>query len=177
VLVVSGINHGANLGDDVHYSGTVSAAFEGAILGIPAIAVSLTHQARPHFVTAAEVGRRVAERVLKQGLPEGIVLNVNVPDRPIGKIRGIRITKQGKRNYGGIIVEKVDPRGRKYYWIGGDGESFEDLPGSDCNAVREGFVSITPLKVGLTSLSAMRQLARSGFTRAKCSGEKGKTHG
>lgn len=157
-LIVSGINHGANLGDDVHYSGTVSVAFEGGIIGIPSIAVSLAAPAKRHFAVAAKVGAMVAKRVLTQGLPTGIILNVNVPDLPAEKILGLTVTRQGKRNYGGIIVEKVDPRGRKYYWIGGDESGFEDIPESDCNAIREGKVSITPLRVNLTDESTRTRL-------------------
>ncbi len=159
-IVVSGINHGANLGDDVHYSGTVSAAFEGGIMGIPSVAVSLAGNGGKHFATAATIAARVVKRSLCEGLPREIVLNINVPDVPLKKVKGIRFTTQGKRNYGGIIVEKVDPRGRKYYWIGGDESGFEDVPFSDCNAVREGFVSITPLRVNLTDKAALDWLSR-----------------
>jgi 5'-nucleotidase len=159
-LIVSGINDTANLGDDVHYSGTVSAAFEGGILGIPSMAVSLAGNGGAHFAVAAEIAARVAGKVLAGGLPTSIVLNVNVPDLPLAELKGIRMTKQGKRNYGGVIVEKVDPRGRKYYWIGGDPMSFEDIPRSDCNAVREGYVSITPLRVNLTDRAALANLSR-----------------
>ncbi len=154
-LVVSGINHGANLGDDIHYSGTVSGAFEGGIMGIPSMAVSLVGDGEGGFAGAAEVAAEVARRVLEEGLPPGVILNVNVPE---GEIKGIVLTAQGKRNYGGVIVEKVDPRGRKYYWIGGDETGFEDIPGSDCNAVRDGYVSITPLRVNLTDTSSLRKL-------------------
>jgi 5'-nucleotidase len=158
-LIVSGINHGANLGDDVHYSGTVSAAFEGGIMGIPSIAVSLIGNGARNFAEAGEIAASVAERVLREGLPPGIILNINVPDLSSGKVRGVRFTKQGKRNYGGIIVEKLDPRGRKYYWIGGDDTGFEDIPGSDCNAVLEGFVSITPLRVNITDMAELRRIS------------------
>jgi 5'/3'-nucleotidase len=159
-LIASGINHGANLGDDVHYSGTVSAAFEGGILGIPSMAVSLAGNGGMHFVTAGLLAQRIAKKMLQSGLPRGIILNVNVPDLPAGEVRGTRITRQGKRNYGGIIVEKLDPRGKKYYWIGGDEAGFEDVPQSDCNAVREGFASITPLRVNLTDRAAAAALLR-----------------
>ncbi|MFH1829284.1 MAG: 5'/3'-nucleotidase SurE [Pseudomonadota bacterium] len=158
-LIVSGINHGANLGDDVHYSGTVSAAFEGGILGIPSMAVSLVGSGQKNFVKAAEVAAIIARDVLRKGLPRGIILNINVPDTCSHKIKGMMFTKQGKRNYGGIIVEKKDPRGRKYYWIGGDESGFEDIPGSDCNAIKEGFVSITPLRVNLTDKATLKKLS------------------
>ncbi len=153
-LIVSGINDGPNLGDDVHYSGTVSAAVEGGILGVPGIAMSMGSRDVIDFTPAAQFAVRLARLVLAHGLPKGIILNVNVPNLPAAKLRGHAFTKQGKRNYGDIIVEKIDPRGRKYYWIGGDEAGFVDIPGSDCNAVAEGRISITPLRVNLTDRSA-----------------------
>ena len=159
-LVVSGINHGANLGDDVHYSGTVSAAFEGGIMGIPSMAVSLVGNGKGSFAKAGEVAAAIARRVLLDGLPRGVILNVNVPDIRSREIKGIAFAEQGKRNYGGVIVEKVDPRGKKYYWIGGDESGFEDIPGSDCNAIRDGYVSITPLRVKLTDRTALKRLSK-----------------
>lgn len=150
-LIVSGINKGANLGDDVHYSGTVSAALEGGIMEIPSIAVSLmTHEEQGHFNTAAKFAAKVARLVLKKGLPPGVILNVNVPDKPASKIRGYAFTTQGKRDYGDLIEERIDPRGRAYYWIGGNQFGFEDVPGSDCNAILENKISITPIRVNLT---------------------------
>jgi 5'-nucleotidase len=157
-LVVSGINHGANLGDDIHYSGTVSAAYEGGIMGIPSMAVSLVGRGKLKLAKAGEVAALIAERVLKDGLPRGVILNVNVPNISGRDVKGITFTKQGKRNYGGVIVEKEDPRGRKYYWIGGDEQGFEDIPGSGCNAVLDGFVSVTPLRVNLTDSSSLKKL-------------------
>lgn len=165
-LVVSGINHGANLGDDIHYSGTVSAAFEGGIMGIPSMAVSLVGNGRKNFRKAGEVAAFVARRVLDEGLPKGVVLNINVPDTHSKGMKGIVFTKQGKRNYGGVIVEKEDPRGRKYYWIGGDESGFEDIADSDCNAVRDGYVSITPLRVNLTDKAALKRLASWRLSKA-----------
>jgi len=157
-LVVSGINRGANLGDDIHYSGTVSAAYEGGIMGIPSVAVSIVGSGRWGLAKGCEMAKLIARRVLEEGLPRGVILNVNVPDIPGRKIRGVAFTEQGKRNYGDVIVVKEDPRGRKYYWIGGDEQGFEDIPGSDCNAVMEGFVSITPLRVDLTDSASLRKL-------------------
>ncbi|MBN1283472.1 MAG: 5'/3'-nucleotidase SurE [Proteobacteria bacterium] len=165
-LIVSGVNHGPNLGDDVHYSGTVSVAFEGGILGIPSIAVSCMGSGSG-LHSAAEIACEIGEKVLRRGLPRGIVLNVNVPDLPMCMIKGVSVTKQGKRNYGGVIVEKTDPRGKKYYWIGGDQSGFEDVPRSDCNAVRAGFVSITPLRVNLSDRAGIGALARLGFASKK----------
>ncbi|MBT3181862.1 MAG: 5'/3'-nucleotidase SurE [Deltaproteobacteria bacterium] len=158
-LIVSGINHGPNIGDDVHYSGTVSAAYEGGIEGIPSIAMSLLFKNGKHFKSAAEFAKRVSKKVLKEGLPRGVILNVNVPDLPEKEILGYKITKQGKRNYGDIIVDKVDPKGRKYYWIGGDQNGFEDIPSSDCNAVREDYISITPLRVDITDKPTLKKLS------------------
>lgn len=159
-LIVSGINHGANLGDDVHYSGTVSAAFEGGLLGVPSMAVSQdSTNGTVDFHPAAAFARKVAAMILKKGLPSGVILNVNVPNVPRNKIKGYLFTKQGKRNYGGIIVEKVDPRGRKYYWIGGNQEDFEDIKGSDSDALRRGYISISPLIVDLTSDRTLSQIS------------------
>lgn len=150
-IIVSGINNSANLGDDVHYSGTVSAAVEGGIMGIPSIAISLmATEGLGHFETAGRFAAKLVKKVLKEGLPPGVILNVNVPNLPMKQIKGYKFTKQGKRNYGDIIAERLDPRGRKYYWIGGDQFAFEDIPGSDCNAVLENYISITPIRVNLT---------------------------
>jgi 5'-nucleotidase len=157
-LIVSGINRGANLGDDAHYSGTVSAAMEGGILGVRAIAISVVARQRIAYKPAASFCTRLAKKVLKDGLPKGIILNVNVPNLPTSKIKGYQFTKQGKRNYGDIIVEKIDPRGQKYYWIGGDETGFVDIPDSDCNVVAEGKISITPIRVNLTDASALKRL-------------------
>ncbi len=151
-LIVSGINRGANLGDDVHYSGTVSAAMEGALMGIPSLAVSLvTREDTPRFSTAAFYAAKLVKKISKEGMPGGVVLNANIPYLSQDKIKGYALTTLGKRNYGDIIVEKIDPRGKKYYWIGGDEAGFEDIPGSDCNAVQEGKISITPLTANMTN--------------------------
>lgn len=157
-LIASGINRGGNLGDDVHYSGTVSAAVEGAIMGIPSLAFSTVARDNFKYHSAGNIAVKISKKVLREGLPKGIVLNVNIPNLPQKKIRGYVFTKQGKRDYGDIIEEKVDPRGRKYYWIGGDDVGFEDIPGSDCNAIHEGKVSITPIRVNLTDLALLERL-------------------
>ena len=157
-LIVSGINHGANLGDDVHYSGTVSAAIEGGVLGIPSIAVSLVTDGKGEFVVAADFAVRLARNVLNYGLAKGVILNVNVPDLSARDIAGYEFTKLGKRDYGDIIVEKVDPRGKKYYWIGGNHQIFKDIANSDCNAVRAGKISITPLRVNLTARDTLKKM-------------------
>jgi len=159
-LLVSGINKGANLGDDITYSGTVSAAMEGTLLGVPSIAVSLVTRSRFRFDTAAAVAADVARKVMKRGIPDDTLLNVNVPNAPREEIKGVRVTRMGKRVYGDMIVEKRDPRGRKYYWIGGDHLHSEDVPGSDLEAIEDGFVSITPIHLDLTNYAALRALRK-----------------
>jgi 5'/3'-nucleotidase len=148
-LMLSGINHGPNLADDVTYSGTVAAAMEASILGVPAIAFSLVARGPMEFGPAARFAHRLAEAALGQDLPSNLLLNVNVP----GGIEptSYAVTRLGKHSYGFEVVEKVDPRGRKYYWIGGNEYQHEDIPGSDCNAVlRDRLVSVTPLQLDLT---------------------------
>jgi 5'-nucleotidase len=157
-LIVSGINRGANLGEDVHYSGTVSAAVEGAIMGIPAIAVSVVGRDRFHYELAANFALKLARKVIKEGMPTGVVLNVNVPNLPAASINGVAITKLGKHNYGGIIVEKMDPRGKPYYWIGGNPEDFVDRPGSDCEAYQQHKISVTPIQVDMTDHAFLRKI-------------------
>ncbi len=151
-LIVSGVNRGANLCDDVHYSGTVSAAVEGALMGIPSLAVSLVAYGDdfPHYATAARFAARLSRRVMKEKLPWGFVLNVNVPNLPERRVRGHEFTRLGKRDFGDVIVEKIDPRGRKYYWIAGNDRRFRNVPGSDGNALKARKIAITPLQVDLT---------------------------
>lgn len=159
-LVVSGINDGANLGDDLHYSGTVAAALEGSLLGVPSIAFSLVGRENLQFETAAYYAAQIARTALKENLRVGTVLNVNIPNLPLADIKGISWTVQGKRNYGDIVIENRDPRGRPYYWIGGNEWEFQDIPGSDCNAIRENCVSVTPIKTYMTdsvALDALKQ--------------------
>jgi 5'-nucleotidase len=153
-LIASGINHGANLGDDVTYSGTVSAAMEGTLLGVPSLAVSLVDGG--DFAEAARVARLVACRVLVERLPPKTLLNINVPP---GVPRGVRVTRQGHRVYTDKVVEQRDPRGRAHYWIGGGEPRWETLDGTDMAAVDEGFVSLTPLHLDLTHHRALAQMA------------------
>lgn len=159
-IIISGINHGPNLGDDVHYSGTVSAALEGGIMDVPSFAISLVARERFRFETAAEFAVKLVKKILCDGLPKGVILNVNVPNLPQSQIKGYEITEQGKRNYGNIIVEKIDPRGRKYYWIGGEEAGFDDIPNTDCTAVAEGKISITPLRVNMTDKASLNSLKK-----------------
>jgi 5'-nucleotidase len=150
-LIVSGINKGGNLGDDITYSGTVSAAFEGTLLGIPSFAVSLVARSRFRFDPAARFAARVARSILKKGLPKDTLLNVNVPNLPEEKIQAYQITQQGRWIHnGGTVVEKMDPRGKKYYWIGGGQLVFDRRGNTDFEAVSKGTVSITPLHLDLT---------------------------
>lgn len=149
-LVVSGINPGANLGDDVTYSGTVAGAFEGMLLGIPSIAVSDVSYKPVHQETAAQVASVVATHVLSQGLPPDTTLNVNVPDVPYDDLKGLSITRMGRRNYQDEIVRREDPRGGVYYWIGGDEPTHIMESGTDFEAIEAGRVSITPLHRDLT---------------------------
>lgn len=153
-LVASGVNHGSNLGDDVTYSGTVSAAMEGTLLGVPSIAVSLVDGG--DFEAAGRVARLVAMRVLVEGLPAKTLLNVNVPRQPP---RGVRFTRLGHRVYEGKVVEQVDPRGRTHYWLGGGAPQWGALEGTDMGAVHEGFVAVTPLHLDLTHHRALAQMA------------------
>jgi 5'-nucleotidase len=156
-VVISGVNHGANLGNDVHYSGTVAAAMEGALLGVPAIAVSLAAPPPHDFAEAARFTVALARQLVASAPPAPLLLNVNVP---AGRIRGYRFTRLGRRTYGNDVVEKTDPRGRKYYWIGGEGGARnEDIPGSDCNAVQlDGLVAVTPLHLDSTHDAVLQQL-------------------
>lgn len=157
-LVVSGINPGANLGDDVTYSGTVAGAFEGMLLGIPSFAISIvTHQPK-HFETAQRAASLLATLILRQGLPQDIMLNVNLPDIPPEDITGIEATTMGRRNYQDEIVERKDPRNGTYYWIGGDMPDHYATPGSDFEAVGNQRVSVTPLKRNLTEYDLLDDL-------------------
>jgi 5'-nucleotidase len=154
VLIASGVNHGSNLGDDVTYSGTVSAAMEGTLLSVPSIAVSLMDGG--DFEEAARIARLVAMRVLVEGLPPKTLLNINVPATAC---RGIAVTRLGHRVYSEKVVEQRDPRGRVHYWIGAGPPQWEALEGTDMGAVHEGFAAVTPLHMDLTNHRALAQMA------------------
>ncbi len=156
-VVVAGVNHGPNLANDVHYSGTVAAAMEAALLGVHAVAVSLAERNVTDFDHAARFAVALARRVVANPPPAPILLNVNVPPGPV---RGYRFVRLGQRNYGNEVVEKTDPRGRKYYWIGGEGgPTNHDIPGSDCNAAtQEQLVAITPLHLDSTHDAVLQEL-------------------
>jgi 5'-nucleotidase len=160
-IVVSGINNSGNLGDDVIYSGTVSAAMEGRFLGLPAIAVSLVSadHVGVHFHSAAQAALVIMQRLLVDPLPADTILNVNVPDRPWAELRGFAVTRLGRRHRSAPCLPQRDPRGRPMYWIGPAGEAEDDGPGTDFNAVRDGFISITPIHVDLTRFQALEKVS------------------
>jgi len=161
-IVVSGINDGANLGDDTLYSGTVAAAVEGRFLGLPAIAVSLcVEQGSPrNFASAAQVAASLVTRMAQNPLQRPVILNVNVPDLPDGDLRGIKVTRLGNRHRSKPIVPAQDPRGRNVYWVGAAGTGQDAGPGTDFHAIADGFASITPLQIDLTRHSALHELER-----------------
>jgi len=154
-ICVSGINHGANLGDDATYSGTVAGAMEATILGVPGIAMSLVANRSHDFSESMKVARAVVERALADGLPPWTLLNVNVPK---GEPKGMRITKQGFKSAQPVISEHIDPRGKPYYWISEIRNGFRAEGGTDFEAIDEGYVSITPMRSDLTNHSALELL-------------------
>jgi 5'-nucleotidase len=160
-ILVSGINRGPNLGDDVTYSGTVAAAMEGTLLGIPSIAVSLDRSPKGDFdyAHAARIARELASVVLDRGLPAGTLLNVNVPNVPPEEITGIAVARLGKQVYEDEIVQKTDPRGRGYYWIGGQETTWHAETGTDFAAIAQGLVSVTPIHLDLTDYGAVELLS------------------
>jgi len=158
-ILFSGINFGHNLGDDVTYSGTVSAALEATLLGIPAIAVSIGRDGKKiHYDVAAEFAVKVGRKVLKSRLPRDTLLNVNLPNLPAAKIKGVAITRQGRRSYDDVIIDKVDPRGRPYFWIGNGKPVWEEGAGTDIHAIRADKISITPIHLDLTNHSAIETI-------------------
>ncbi len=154
-MVVSGINDGANLGDDVLYSGTVAAAIEGRFLGLPTLAVSLVVRDGGHFDTAARVASELVMRVMRTPLHASMILNVNVPDLPYERLRGFRVTRLGHRHRSEAVIRSSDPRGRPVYWVGPAGEGEDAGEGTDFAAIAEGCVSVTPLQVDLTRHAAL----------------------
>ena len=163
-MVVSGVNDGPNLGDDVLYSGTVAAAVEGRFLGLPTLAVSLCTGGAAagggHFDTGAEVARVLVEQLLSRPLETALILNVNVPDVPFGELRGFRASRLGYRHRSEPVMRAHDPRGRPVYWIGAAGAQQDAGPGTDFDTVAQGFVSVTPLQVDLTRHAALPALER-----------------
>jgi 5'-nucleotidase len=160
-MVVSGVNDGPNLGDDVLYSGTVAAAVEGRFLGLPTIAVSLCTGAGAgggHFDTGAEVARLLVAQLLQKPLQPALILNVNVPDVPFAQLRGFRVSRLGYRHRSEPVVRAHDPRGRPVYWVGPAGAEEDAGPGTDFATVAQGYVSVTPLQVDLTRHAALPAL-------------------
>lgn len=157
-LVAAGINHGSNMGDDVTYSGTVSSAIEATLQGIPAFAMSLAGDGEFDFRGASRFARRLAEEILRRGLPQDTLLNVNVPNLPPEAIRGVAVTRQGRRVYSETVVRKIDPRGKAYYWIGGNDPTWERLGETDYEAVTSGWISLTPLHLDLTNHRVIDEL-------------------
>lgn len=154
-ICVSGINHGANLGDDATYSGTVAGALEATILGVPGLAFSLAATRSHDFSQSMKVARKITERAMNDGLPAWTLLNVNIPK---GEPLGIRITKQGFKEARPVISEQIDPRGKPYYWIGEVREGFRAEGGTDFEAIDEGYVSVTPMRSDLTNYAAIELL-------------------
>jgi 5'-nucleotidase len=154
-LVVSGINHGPNLGWDLTYSGTVSAAMEGIVMGIPSLAVSVASYKDIDYSFAAEFSAFLARKLVEHTLPPSVLLNVNVPGVPVDQIKGIEVTRQGKRHYAGRLEKRIDPMGRAYYWLGGDEPLDELEEGTDVKAITDGRVSVTPVHLDLTGYAAL----------------------
>ena len=149
-MVVSGVNHGANMGDDTVYSGTVAAATEGFFLGVPSIAVSLVSKSAADFTAAARVARDLAERFMREPFPQPVLLNVNVPDVAYDRLQGVKVTRLGKRHKAEPVVRSVTPRNETVYWIGAAGAAADAGEGTDFHAVANGYVSVTPLQLDLT---------------------------
>ena len=164
-LVISGINHGPNMGEDVFYSGTVAAAIEGAMQGALAVSVSLVTRQLTDFLEPAAFVGRLARQVMERGLPRRRLLNVNIPFLSWKEVRGVAITRLGSRVYRDTLVRKVDPRSRDYYWIGGEDPVWDPSPGSDFNAVHEGWISVTPLKLDLTDEPAVDTVGAWNLTK------------
>ena len=162
-LIVSGINHGSNAAINVIYSGTVSAATEGTILGIPSIAFSLTTYVDFDFTYSKKVAKIIARAVLNNGLPPGVLLNVNIPPVPEDKIKGLKVTKQGKSRWNDYFERRVDPQQREYYWLTGTMNSFEDDEDSDIRAIQENYVSVTPIQFDLTAYDFLEKLKQWEF--------------
>ncbi|MDD2767641.1 MAG: 5'/3'-nucleotidase SurE [Methylococcus sp.] len=157
-MVFAGINHGANLGDDVIYSGTVAAATEGRFLGLPAVAISLAAHNPQHFETAARVAVELLGRIRENPLPADTILNVNVPDIPLAELKGYQATRLGARHKAEPVIRTQDPRGREIFWVGCAGPEADAGPGTDFHAIRNHCVSVTPLQIDLTRYERLSQL-------------------
>ena len=158
-LVVSGINNGQNMGDDTIYSGTVAAAMEGFLFGVPAIAFSLVDKGYDHLDSAAQLAARIVARYLKQPLSGPFLLNVNLPNLPLSAVKGIVGTRLGRRHHAEPVIRSSNPRGEPIYWVGAPGNALDASPGTDFHATAEGYVSVTPLQVDLTHVGQLPQVA------------------
>lgn len=158
-VVVSGVNHGANMGDDTIYSGTVAAATEGFLLGIPSIAVSLVGKDGRNFETAGRVARDLVERFFSRPLERPLLLNVNVPDLPYESLKGVKATRLGRRHKAEPVIRTVNPRNETVYWVGPAGEAQDAGEGTDFHAVAQGYVSVTPLQMDLTHFGLVADLS------------------
>jgi 5'-nucleotidase len=157
-IIVSGINLGANMGDDTIYSGTVAAATEGYLLGIPSIAISMTSFEGNNFASAGRVARELVERFIRNPIREPVLLNVNVPDIPYAELKGMEVTRLGRRHKAEPVVKMISPRKETVYWVGAAGAAADAGPGTDFNAVERGFVSITPLQIDLTHTAQLSSI-------------------
>ena len=163
-FVVSGINHGPNMGEDVFYSGTVAAAVEGSLQGVPALAASLVTRQPSDFAEPAAMVGRIVRHILERGVDPRLLLNINFPFRPKEALKGIQLTRLGSRVYQDTLVKKVDPRGRDYYWIGGEDPIWKPDPGTDFQALHDGYVSVTPMQLRLTDDHALVDMQQWGLT-------------
>jgi 5'-nucleotidase len=157
-IIVSGINLGANMGDDTIYSGTVAAATEGYLLGIPSIAISMTSFEGDNFASAGRVARELVERFIRNPIREPVLLNVNVPDIPHAELKGMEVTRLGRRHKAEPVVKMISPRKETVYWVGAAGAAADAGPGTDFNAIERGFVSITPLQIDLTHTAQLSSI-------------------
>jgi len=164
-LVLSGINLGSNVGDDVTYSGTIAAAMEGTILHVPSIALSQLCDDRDkvYWQTAEKHAPALIKKLLKTGWPKGSLMNINFPDCPPGKVKGVKVCPQGKRRISVALTERMDPKGRPYFWIGGDRDNTPDKTGVDIEFLEKGYITVTPLNMDLTDYKAMGKLEKVGF--------------
>ena len=162
-ICFSGVNRGANLGDDVTYSGTVAAAMEATLLGVPAIAFSQVFTKRDvvHWKTSETFVPKVARSLARMGWPENVLMNVNLPDRPPARVRGVKAVAQGRHKVGDELVENQDPRGQSYFWIGAMRQLEPDRPGTDLHAVAAGWIAVTPLHLDLTHGETLARMAAS----------------
>ena len=156
-LIISGINHGPNLAEDIWYSGTAGAALEGASIGIPSIAMSHSSFEPISFLPAAQFAQRVARFILQAKIPSGTILNVNVPETNGNSVRDYRWVPAGRRNYNREVSRRVDPRGQEYFWIGGQGLTHFSVPGSDCDTLADGVATITPIQLDATDLNCLAE--------------------